>query len=261
MLAVNCISYQHKQFKILDEISFSTGEGKLIAIVGPNGAGKSTFLSYIANEIDAKHNKTHFKDKNLTHWQKHILPFHKAKFSQHQPSDIPLTVEEIVLMGRYPYFQHSPQAEDVTAIEKWMEKTEITHLRQRGYQQLSGGEKQRVHIARIFAQLENEFPNKLVLLDEPLNNLDVSHQFKLLQIIKEYTQEGNTVIMVIHDLNLASQYADEILLMCKGRVVKQATPDEVFQQDIISKVYNFPCTICQNPIDQKPLILFGTRKQ
>lgn len=261
MLSVDQISYHHKQFKLLDEISFSTREGQLIAIVGPNGAGKSTFLSYISNEIDSKHNQTNFKNQKINRWKKDQLPFHKAKFSQHQPEDIPLTVEEIVLMGRYPYFQQIPREEDFLAIEKWMEKTEIDHLRKRPYQHLSGGEKQRVHLARVFAQLENDYPNKLVLLDEPLNNLDVSHQFKLLQLIKEYTLQGNTIIMVVHDLNLASQFADEILLMCKGRVVKQASPDEVFKQDIISKVYNFPCTICQNPIDQKPLILFGTIKK
>ena len=259
MLAVENINYQHKSFKILDTISFDAKAGKMIAIVGPNGAGKSSLLSYIANEIEPNANLIRLKDISLKNWKKEDLPQHKAKFSQHQPTDIPLTVKEVVLMGRYPYFQNSPQQQDIDAVDYWMTKTDINHLKDRDYIHLSGGEKQRVHLARVFVQLENEVNQKLLLLDEPLNNLDVSHQFNLLEILNDFKQKGNLVILVMHDLNLASQFADEVILMNKGKIVYQDSPEKVFRPEIISKIYRFPCTICKNPIDQKPLILFGKK--
>ena len=260
MLVVDNVNYQYKSFKILEDISFDSDAGRMIAIVGPNGAGKSSLLSYIANEIDPKKNTIQLKNISLKDWKKEDLPQHKAKFSQHQPADIPLTVEEVILMGRYPYFSNSPQKNDVDSVENWMKKTDIFHLKTRDYLHLSGGEKQRVHLARVFAQLENEINQKLILLDEPLNNLDISHQFNLLEILKEFKQKGNLVILVMHDLNLASQFADEIILMDKGKIVMQDRPENVFRPEIISKIYQFPCTICQNPIDQKPLILFGKKQ-
>ncbi len=140
-----------------------------------------------------------------------------------------------------------------------MTKTDINHLKDRDYIHLSGGEKQRVHLARVFVQLENEVNQKLLLLDEPLNNLDVSHQFNLLEILNDFKQKGNLVILVMHDLNLTSQFADEVILMNKGKIVYQDSPEKVFRPEIISTIYRFPCTICKNPIDQKPLILFGKK--
>lgn len=259
MLIVDNVNYQHKSFKILENISFDSDAGKMIAIVGPNGAGKSSLLSYIANEIDPKKNTIQLKNIALKNWKKEDLPQHKAKFSQHQPADIPLTVEEVVLMGRYPYFSNTPQQKDKNSVDFWLNKTDINHLKNRDYQHLSGGEKQRVHLARVFTQLDNNHPQKLILLDEPLNNLDISHQFNLLEILKEFTAKGDLVILVMHDLNLASQFADEVILMDKGKIVLQASPEKVFKPEIISKIYKFPCTICQNPIDQKPLILFGQK--
>jgi len=259
MLTVEKINYQHKSFKILEDISFNSDSGKIIAIVGPNGAGKSSLLSYIANEIEPKKNEIQFKKILLKNWKKENLSQHKAKFSQHQPADIPLTVEEVVLMGRYPYFDHQPQKNDTNAIELWMNKTNISHLRDREYIHLSGGEKQRVHLARIFSQLDNHHQQKLILLDEPLNNLDVSHQFNLLETLVELKQKENLIILVIHDLNLAAQFADEVILMDKGKIVLKDLPENVFKPDIISKIYKFPCTICKNPLDQKPLILFGKK--
>ncbi len=260
MLSVQQINYQYKSFQILDKITFKTNGGKLLAIVGPNGAGKSTLLNYIANEIDPNSNCIQLKDIALKDWKKEHLSQHKAKFSQHQPTDIPLTVEEVILMGRYPYFNHNPTQQDVDAVEHWMEKTAIRHLKNRDYIHLSGGEKQRVHLARVFTQLENEIKEKLILLDEPLNNLDIAHQFNLLEILNQFKRKGNLVILVMHDLNLASQFADEVILMNKGKIVLQDTPENVFQSELISKIYQFPCTICKNPLDHKPLILFGKKE-
>ncbi|WP_029294204.1 heme ABC transporter ATP-binding protein [Chryseobacterium hispalense] len=256
MIKAHQISYRHKEFHILDSVDVHLGYGEFLAIVGPNGAGKSSLLSVLANEVKSKH-RILFKDKNISEWKVNDLSKHKAKFSQHNSNDIPLEVKDVVMMGRYPYFETQPAQEDYEAMNSMMYETDVFHLKEREYNTLSGGEKQRVHLSRVMAQLQNEIAHKVLFLDEPLNNLDVKHQYKALEIIKKFTTKTNSAIVVLHDLNLAAQYADKVLLMKSGRVAACGTPAEVFTAENISEAYNFPCTICEHPITAKPMIIFG----
>ncbi len=258
MLAAEKLSYSHKKFQILEQIDLQVNEGELLVIVGPNGAGKSTLLSLLAHEMADNEHRIFFKKKTFEDWDLKELPLHKAKFSQQNSNDIPLSVNDVVMMGRYPYFNAIPRLQDTEAIEKSMAETDVLHLKNRDYNTLSGGERQRVHLARVLAQLENEVSEKLLFMDEPLNNLDVLHQHRILHTVKNFTERGNTAILVLHDLNLAAQFADKVLLLKNGKVVNHGKPEMVFTKEIISKVYNFPCTICLNPINQNPLIIFGT---
>lgn len=257
MVKAHQISYKHKEFHILEGIDFSLEYGEFLAIVGPNGAGKSSLLSVLANEIKQGNQKILFKDKPISDWEVRELSQHKAKFSQHNSNDITLDVKDVVMMGRYPYFDAQPRKEDLEAMNNMMYETDVYHLKDREYNTLSGGEKQRVHLSRVMAQLQNDIAHKLLFLDEPLNNLDVKHQYKALEIIKKFTQKANSAIVVLHDLNLAAQFADKILLMKSGKVAAHGTPQEVFTADTISKAYNFPCTICDHPITNNPMIIFG----
>jgi iron complex transport system ATP-binding protein len=256
MIKAHQISYKHKEFHILDSVDVHLGYGEFLAIVGPNGAGKSSLLSVLANEVKSKQ-QILFKDKNISDWQIIELSKHKSKFSQHNSNDIPLEVKDVVMMGRYPYFDAQPRQEDVEAMNNMMYETDVHHLKDREYNTLSGGEKQRVHLSRVMAQLQNDITHKLVFLDEPLNNLDIKHQYKALEIIKNFTKKANSAIVVLHDLNLAAQFADKILLMKSGKVSAHGTPTEVFTAENISTAYNFPCTICDHPITNNPMIIFG----
>ncbi|MEZ4839058.1 heme ABC transporter ATP-binding protein [Flavobacterium sp.] len=258
MIVAHKISYAHKKVAILQNIDVAINYGELVVIVGPNGAGKSTLLSMLSNEMSDNEEPIFFKKKTFEEWDIQQLPLHKAKFSQQYSNDIPLTVEEVVLMGRYPYFDSVPTKADNTAVEKAMKETDVIPFAKRNYNTLSGGEKQRVHLARVLTQLDNDIAHKLLFLDEPLNNLDVLHQHIVLKSIRKFTQKGNTAIVVLHDLNLAAQFATHIIMMKKGKVFCQGKPADVFTGENISQVYNFPCTICTNPINQNPLILFGT---
>lgn len=258
MLEAHKISYAHKKISILKNIDISVNYGDFVVIAGPNGAGKSTLLSMLANEMDKHDEPIFFKKKTFEEWDKKILPKHKAKFSQQYNHDIPLTVEDVVIMGRYPYFDTVPTKSDLDAIEAAMKKTDVELFRNRNYNTLSGGEKQRVHLARVLSQLENDVAHKLVFLDEPLNNLDVLHQHSVLKTIREFTEKGNTAVVVLHDLNLTAQFASQVILMKSGKIHSQGNPEEVFTRQIISDVYNFPCTICTNPVNKNPLIIFGT---
>lgn len=256
MIKAHQINYKHREFHILDSVDVHLGYGEFLAIVGPNGAGKSSLLSVLANEVKTSQ-QILFKDKNMKDWKVPELAKHKAKFSQHNSNDIPLEVKDVVLMGRYPYFDAQPKLEDLASIDEMMLETDVFHLKKREYNTLSGGEKQRVHLSRVLAQLKNSLAHKLLFLDEPLNNLDVKHQYKALEIIKKFTEKANSAVVVLHDLNLASQYADKVLLMKSGRVEAYGTPDEVFTEKNISEAYNFPCTICNHPINNNPMIIFG----
>jgi iron complex transport system ATP-binding protein len=256
MIKAHQINYLHRNFHILDGVDVSLDYGELLAIVGPNGAGKSSLLSVLANEVRGKQ-KILFKDKPITDWEVRELSRHKSKFSQHNSNEIPLQVKDVVMMGRYPYFDSQPRQEDFEAMNKMMYETDVYHLKDREYNTLSGGEKQRVHLSRVMAQLQNEIAHKLVFLDEPLNNLDIKHQYKALEIIKNFTAKANSAIVVMHDLNLAAQFADKILLMKSGKVSAYGTPEEVFTAQNISRAYNFPCTICGHPITNNPMIIFG----
>lgn len=257
MLQIHNLHYKAKNRFLLENIHLEIHPGELIAIVGPNGAGKSTLLSSIAHELKFEAESFLFKNKEIHQYDKKELPLHRAKFSQHHAAEINLKNDEIVLIGRYPYFDNDPDASDVHIVKECMQKTETHHLIDRDYEQLSGGEKQRLHLARVFAQLENEVPNKLLLLDEPLNNLDVAHQFKTLHLIKAFTQKYNTALVVLHDLNIATQFADRLLLLNNGKIEQFDVPEKVLTVNKITQVYQYPCTITQHPITNQPIILFG----
>ncbi len=258
MIKGHDITYSHKDFHILKSVNLKVEYGEFLAIVGPNGAGKSTLLSILANEISSKvKNNVLFKEKEFRSWSLKELAKNKAKFSQHNPNDITLRVQDVVLMGRYPYFSNTPNREDFQATEEAIKETDVYHLKEREYNHLSGGEKQRVHLARVLTQLKNEVQHKLLFLDEPLNNLDVKHQYKALQTIKEFTLQSNSAIVVLHDLNLAAQFADKIILMKKGEITADGKPQDVFTKEIIQDAYNFPCEIFNNPVTHKPMIVFG----
>ena len=258
MISTSALSYKINGTSILEDISFAAQKGEFIAIVGPNGAGKSSLLTLLANELDSRENrKILLKNISLSDWKTDELAFHKAKFSQHYAQDIPLLVKDVVLMGRYPYFDSRPKSEDLESIDKMMRETDVIHLQNRDYTTLSGGEKQRVHLTRVLVQLENEVEHKILFLDEPLNNLDIRHQHNTLELLKKFTQQNNAAVVVLHDLNLASEFADRIFLMKNGRLLAEGKPGEVFQPSIIEEAYSFPCTVCENPVNQKPLIIFG----
>lgn len=252
------ISYSHTKHTILKDINIQVKHGEFLAIVGPNGAGKSTLLSILANELETKKNGSIlFKDKTFKQWNLNELARNKAKFSQHHTNDIPLLVKDVVLMGRYPYFQSTPSSKDLKAIEIAMQETEVKQFQNREYNSLSGGEKQRVHLARVLTQLQNSISKKLLFLDEPLNNLDVKHQYHVLNSIQNFTKNGNSSVVVLHDLNLAAQFADRVVLMKNGEIVACGKPSAIFQEKIIHHAYEFSCKIFTNPITHNPMIVFG----
>lgn len=260
MLQTHNISYRIKQTGILHDISFSAQPSETLAILGANGAGKSTLLKVLTGELPVQTGYVGIQQKSLANWSAKEMAKFRAVLTQHSPLSLPFTVEEVVMMGRYPHFDRREQEIDHMVVANALKKTGITHLAKRDYLTLSGGEQQRTHLARVFAQIwfSEVHETRYLFMDEPINSLDVQHQHRTLQLANEFKDAGNVVIAVLHDVNLAAQYADKVLLLKQGRVLAWGTPDEVLTAPLLSECYDFPVHVERHPHLDCPVVYFGT---
>lgn len=251
-------NYGYKKSFHLSDVSFSISQGLFAGIIGPNGSGKSTLLKGISGELPISENQVFLKRKDLCNVLENDRAREISVVSQFsEPIDI--TVEEFVLMGRIPYrkkYQFFENDKDFEVAQKYMKLTDTYHLRSKKFSKLSGGEQQLVNIAKALTQEPS-----LLLLDEPTSHLDISHQVQILNLIQELTHElGLTVIMVIHDLNLASEYCDYLVLMKNGSLHKHGTPNEILNFKNIEEVYNTVVVTQDNPLSKKPSIFLVSNK-
>jgi iron complex transport system ATP-binding protein len=237
---------------ILDNVSAQFHSGELTILLGPNGAGKSSLLKLMTREWPSN-GKVHYFGVESAQWHKPDLAMQLGVLPQSSTLTFNFTVQEVVELGGLTL---KASQKEITAIaSSYMADTDILHLADRLYPSLSGGEKQRVHLARVLTQLAQSGEDKIVLLDEPTSALDLSHQHNTLSLAKKLTQQGATVVTVIHDLNLAAQYADRVLILNDGKLVADGTPWETLSQEIISSVYQWPVTIVPHPERGHPVIM------
>jgi iron complex transport system ATP-binding protein len=251
MLIADKISYSIKKTEILSDVSLEVQPGEILAIIGPNGAGKSTLLRILSGELKRYSGSILFNDKVLSSFKPVELAIRRAVLSQSISLSLPFTVLEVVMMGRYPYFKNLPSSFDEAIVEKCLWQTGIHHLSTRNYLTLSGGEKQRTHLARVLAQLQGELENgkgKILFLDEPVNGLDLKYQQQVMKISREWKGEKNVIVAVLHDLNLAAQYADRILLLHEGKKEIIDVPSKVLTKENIKKVYDVDVRILEEPM-------------
>jgi len=237
---------------VLEDISFEIAKGDFVGIIGPNGSGKTTLFRGISGELSALTGQSILKGKNLQQMSLKEKANHLAVVTQTIEIGS-MTVEEYVLMGRIPYrkqFQFFETSDDFKIAEKYMELTGITHLRNKLMDALSGGEQQLAGIARALTQ-----EPQLLLLDEPTSHLDITHQVQILNLIRRLSRElGLTVLMIIHDLNLAGEYCDSLIMMQKGRMRKMGAPIEVINYKDIEAVYDTVVITRINPVSGKPVV-------
>ena len=236
---------------LIEHISLAIVSGEILAVVGPNGAGKSTLLKALAGDTKPTSGSVYYDDKNINSLDIHQRALTRSVMSQAQVIAFNFSVAEIVQMG-WLYGDHNRHTDDFRKItEHIARQCEITHLLNRSYNSLSGGEQKRVHFARALLQLwlptgVNE--NRYLLLDEPLANLDISYEIKLLKVIQQKASEGVGVLIVLHDLNLAARFADKIALLSQGKLVSFGPPREVLNKESLSDVYAIPVTVNQTPL-------------
>ncbi len=228
-------------------------EGKITVLLGPNGCGKSTLLKAISNIVTPQTGKVFLGDTLISSLSAKALAKKMALLPQVYDASIRITVEELVEQGRYPHMGAIGmlRKQDHVAIGKSMEMTSVDHLKNKSLDYLSGGERQRAWLALALAQ---ETP--IILLDEPTTFLDIQHQLAMLELIKEVNQkEQKTILLVLHDLNQALQYADEILLMKNGSLFVGGTPKKVLNAETIKDVYNVNVSLIEDAQSNKSFIL------
>jgi iron complex transport system ATP-binding protein len=243
---------------VLDGLTFDVDAGEILGIVGPNGSGKTSLLKLLAKVL-----RPHVGDMALFGRDLGTMPQVEvarivAFVPQESPQIFSFTVMETVLMGRYPHHRGTKwsagfgweSAEDVLIAEQAMQSTDLTHLAGRSVMDLSGGERQRCMIARALAQAP-----RVLLLDEPTAFLDLQHQMEICAIVRRLKEErGLTVVLVSHDLNLASQYCDRILMLKAGTLFRLGTPEEVIGVDVLRAVYGCDVLVDRHPESGVPRV-------
>ena len=250
MLQAIDISKTIKDKKILKPCSLSVIPGEFTAVVGPNGAGKSTLLRILSGEDKASSGEVFLNNQPQNSYSSKSLSRLRAVLPQSTSINFPFTVEQVVEIGRYAHATSDQQNQQIIA--DILQRTGLTHFRERAYQTLSGGEQQRVQMARVLAQLwhggyhAQEARPRYLLLDEPTSSLDLAQQQKLLSLARDSCQEGVGVLAILHDLNLAMQYADRILFLKKGQTVAYGPVGEAVTQTVIEDTFSHPVRLFQD---------------
>ncbi len=252
-LRANGLHFDYDGIEALSGINLVVRKGEILGIIGPNGAGKSTLLKALAGVLKPKEGKIWIGETPLDELDRMELAKMIAWIPQSQRTDIPLKVYEVVALGRYPYkrsllgLTHSDHVE----IEKALRITNTLHLKDRLFQELSGGETQRVILARALAQ-----EPEILLLDEPTNNLDLKHSVNFFKVLQNLAKkEGKTVIWVSHDLNLASRFSERLILIDEGKLVVSGTVEEVINEEVLQQVYGIGIRVLRPPLVSSPVVI------
>lgn len=252
LLNIKELKCGYKNSFYIENINFSLKRGAFMGVIGPNGSGKTTLFRGIAGDIPIQQGQIIFNNKDIAILSLKEKAQKIAIVTQFRDSTN-LTVEEYVLMGRIPYrkqFQFFDTKEDINIANHYMELTNTIHLKDKYMSELSGGEQQMVSIAQALSQKP-----ELLLLDEPTSHLDITHQVQFMNLIQRLNRELNlSVLMIVHDLSLAAEYCDYMVMMKCGRVINKGTPNEVLTYEQIEEVYNTAVIVKTNPISGKPVI-------
>lgn len=257
MLSGEGISFRVDQKYLLQETSLHFQQGLFHVIMGANGAGKSTLLKLLAGDQKTSSGKINLDGKELNEYSKRELAIKRAVLSQHYSITFPISVNDIVLMGRYPYYRNNPTPNDLTICQQALRLMDIEDLKERDYNTLSGGEAQKVQMSRVLAQIweAKKGEEKILFLDEPVSHLDVKYQHQLLKAAKDLCKQHTTVIAILHDINLAIAYADRILFMKQGKILYDISQLTHVSTEIIRDVFDVASTIL-HPENHKPVVIF-----
>ncbi|MGZ3537759.1 MAG: ABC transporter ATP-binding protein [Thermodesulfobacteriota bacterium] len=252
MIEVNSISFRYHDDWVLEDVSFRAEKGEFVGLIGPNGSGKTTLLKILYRLLTPQKGEILFELVPMKKMERADIAKRIAVVAQETHLLFPFSVLETVLMGRSPYLGHLmfENEKDLEIARKAMEWTKIVPFSERHMDELSGGERKRVFIARALAQ-----EPEVILLDEPTASLDIQHQIDFLDLILTLNRErGLTIIMASHDINIASEFCDRLILLQRGRIYQMGTPEQVITKENIETVYGCEVWIDRNPISGMPRI-------
>ncbi|GAA4533498.1 ABC transporter ATP-binding protein [Chelativorans composti] len=233
MIAVEKVTKSYGSSVVVDGVSISLPKGGVTSIIGPNGAGKSTLLGMMGRFLSADAGTITVGGMDVSQTPSDQLAKRLAVLRQDNHLAVRLTVRDLVSFGRYPHSKGRYTVEDEKHINEAISMLGLTSLADRFLDELSGGQRQRAFIAMVICQ-DTEY----VLLDEPLNNLDIKHAVEIMRLVQQATRRLNkTMVVVLHDINMASTFSDVIVAMKNGRVVASGTPEEIIQPELLSQIY------------------------
>ncbi len=251
-ISINALSYSYGDDCVLSDISFDIEKSSFSAVIGPNGSGKSTLMKILAGILRYKKGKILLSGKSLKKYSGKKLARHAAYVPQIASTEFPFTVNELVLLGRSPHqgMLGMNSKKDHMIADQAMEFTDIMALSQKSINRISGGERQRVFIARAICQQP-----EILLLDEPASALDLAHQIRLMDLLERLKKETDiTIVMVSHDINLAAMYSDAMVLIKNGKIVRTGTASDVIQPVVLNEIFGCPFIVDINPMGNCPRI-------
>lgn len=228
--------------EILRGVSLEVRAGELVALVGPNGAGKSTLLAALAGDREPDSGSVEIHGEPVGTWTQLELAMRRAVLLQRVEMTFPFAVAEVIRMGREPWRNTDLEDEDLAATSWAVDATDVSHLLDRSFPTLSGGEQARVALARTLSQR-----TALLMLDEPTAALDIAHQEQVLQVARDRAGAGDGVVVVLHDLGLAAAYSDRVVILADGRVAANGAPDEVMTDHLLSSIYGCRIETMRHP--------------
>lgn len=251
MVEVKNLFKKYNNKTVVEDVSIEIIKGKITSFIGPNGAGKSTVLSMISRLITRDSGEVLIEGKDMGKFNSNELAKKIAILKQANHINIRLTIRELVAFGRFPYSQGKLTKEDWKYVDEAIEYMELADMQDKFLDQLSGGQQQRAFIAMVIAQ-----NTEYVLLDEPLNNLDMKHSVQIMKVLRRLADElGKTVIIVIHDINFASCYSDYIVALKDGKVVHNGPTEQVINSNVLKEIYDMDIEI-QSINDNKICVYF-----
>lgn len=248
------LTVEREHRRLLDGVSLTLQPGEILVVVGPNGAGKSTLLRCLAGELNPSQGKVALNARSLHHWRAQALARQRAVLPQSSPLNFPFSALEVAMMGRIPF--GGPHQRDMPIALEALALAEVDHLAARRYTTLSGGERQRVQLARVLVQLWGSADSpRYLLLDEPTASLDLAHQHTTLSLAQHCRQRNIGVLVILHDLNLAAQYADRIAVLQGGQLLEVNTPRQVLDPTLLQRVFGLPVQVIPHPTLDCPLVV------
>lgn len=253
MLKATNLTLKRAGKTVIDQINVQMQSSKIIGVLGNNGAGKSTLFYGLSGELHCQSGHVMLDEKPLKDWPSRERARHLAILPQITQLNFPFLVSEIVNFGRLPH--NTKDKDNQQIVKEILTLTNIEHLAQRNYLQLSGGERQRVHLARVLAQLWPINQRSVLLLDEPTSMLDPLHQHTLLSIVKICAEQGASIMVILHDLNLASRYCNELIILQQGRIFTEGSPTSVLTTQTIKDVFGLETLIHSHPEQDYPVVI------
>ena len=244
---------------LIDRLSTSFEPARLHLIIGPNGAGKSTLIRLLARLLRPGHGQVLYDGQDVAHRKERELAQRRAVLSQAVEVAFSIPVRELVLMGRYPHFTARPGTADLEICEEVMQFFDVTEMADRSYGTLSGGERQRVQFARVLAQIWRPLggSTRFLFLDEPLTFLDIRHQIDFMEKVRIFAaQEDVVVVGVLHDLNLAAQFADRLLLLADGCILADGPTMDVLTAENLRTAFDVSPVLLTNPVSGRTHLAF-----